>query len=115
SWGKRSDHAVEFVEQGKIRRGLLEVLELSGAFLAHRKTQSLPDSTAIITFSSPLRNVRRQTHPKCSTAPRPGKSRKFEMAGLRRKFKTPARAWPPAKFQSQRSARGGNPKAQDPN
>src|SRR5205807_5701796 len=37
---KRSDDAVEFIEQGEIRRGLVETFELSAALFAHRKTQS---------------------------------------------------------------------------
>src|SRR5205085_12152956 len=73
---KRSDHAIEFIEQGEIRRELVETLELSAALFAHRKTQSMPDSSAIITFPSNLRNVwlakafgvRRCAATKCSTS-----------------------------------------------
>src|SRR5207245_4456052 len=79
---KRSDHAIEPVEQRKIRRGLVETFELSAALFAHRKTQSMPESSGIITFPSNLRNacsacppwranpfgVRSFALPKCSTS-----------------------------------------------
>src|SRR5207245_11251157 len=65
---ERSDHAIQFVEQRKIRRGLVETFELSAALVAHRKTQSMPESNAIITFLPRLRNVRRCALPKCSTS-----------------------------------------------
>src|SRR5207253_4695223 len=81
AWRKRSERAVELVEQREIRRGLVEAFELSAALFAHRKTQSMPESSGIITFSSNLRNacsacpswranpfgVRRRPTPKCST------------------------------------------------
>src|SRR5437588_8681481 len=53
---KRSDQAIQFVEQRKIRRWLVETFQLSAALVAHRKTQSMPESNAIITFSLQLRN-----------------------------------------------------------
>src|SRR5437870_13024595 len=50
-----------------MRHGLVETLEFSAALVTHRKTQSMPDSSPIITFPSNLRNVRRFALPKCST------------------------------------------------
>src|SRR2546430_4434082 len=82
---KRSDHAIELVEQRKIRRGLVETFELSAALFAHRKTQSMPESSAIITFPPKLRNVRRCALPKCSTSAVVSRLRKI---ALRRLFAT---------------------------
>src|SRR5438093_12351133 len=65
---KRSNHAIELVEQRKIRRGLVETFELFAALVAHRKTQSMPESNAIITFFLKLRNLRRCALAKCSTS-----------------------------------------------
>src|SRR5260370_13528117 len=82
---KRSDHAIELVEQRKIRRGLVETFELSAALVAHRKTQSMPESNAIITFLPRLRNVRRCALPKCSTSAVVAQLRKIcadELVGL---------------------------------
>src|SRR5207237_8269879 len=62
----RSEHAAQFLEQRKRRRDLVETFELSAALVAHRKTQSMPESNAIIPFPPSLRNVRRCALAKCS-------------------------------------------------
>src|SRR5205085_11242584 len=78
AWWKRSDDAVESVEQWEIRRGLVETFELSAALFAHCKTPCTPKLATIITFSSNFRNLRRRAPTKCSTSD--------AMAQLRKKW-----------------------------